>query len=156
MSDHLVKHLEGQVRLKDFKLNSLLDITTAINTNSDVKQLTRLFEFIVKEQLGYDKFVLFNHQDSWNCLLRVGYKGKVNEIDIPHILGRFKEITVIESSHSPILNDFDVVIPVYHKGRALAYLLLEGLKKDNQSAEMNYLSFIQTLANIIVVAMRNL
>lgn len=155
MSEHLLKHLEGQVRLKDFKLNSLLEITNAINTNSDVAQLTRLFEFIVKEQLGYDKFVLFNLQDSWNCLLRVGYKGKVNEIDIPQVLGRFKDITVIESSHSQILNDFDVVIPVFHKGKALAYLLLEGVRNGDHSTGKNYLSFIQTLANIIVVAIEN-
>lgn len=156
MSEHLVNNLEGQIRLKDFKLNSLLEITNAINTNSDVRQLTRLFEFIVKEQLGYDKFVLFNHQDSWNCLLRVGYKGKVADIDVPQELGRFREITVIESSHSRILNDFDVVIPVYHKGRALAYLLLEGINKTDQySGAMNYMSFIQTLANIIVVAIEN-
>ena len=103
---NLVDSLEGQLRLKDFKLNSLLDITTAINSNQNVDDLTRLFAFIVKEQLGFDKFLLFNKQEDWNCLIKVGYRGKVNSLDVPEILGRFKEFTVIESSHSKLLNDF--------------------------------------------------
>ena len=44
MVNELVKNLEGQIMLKDFKLNSLLDITRAINTNKEVSELTRLFE----------------------------------------------------------------------------------------------------------------
>jgi sigma-B regulation protein RsbU (phosphoserine phosphatase) len=151
-----VKNLESQIRLKDFKLHSLLDITEAINTNQDVPQLIRLFEFIVKEQLGYDKFILFNKQEEWNCLLKVGYRGKVGDIDVDEVLGRFEDITVIESSHSDILNDFDVVIPVHHKGQDLAYLLVEGIDYDGRyNNALKYMSFIQTLTNIIVVAIEN-
>ena len=98
--EQLVKNLENQIELKDFKLNSLLEITTAINSNQNVETITKLFEFIVHEQLGYERFILFNKQDEWNCLLRVGYKGKVHDIDIEGELGRFKEITMIESSKS--------------------------------------------------------
>jgi sigma-B regulation protein RsbU (phosphoserine phosphatase) len=133
-----------------------LDITTAINSNKDVRELTRLFEFIVKEQLGYDKFVLFNKQEEWNCLLRVGFRGKVKNIDVVAELGRFQEITFIESSQSKLLNDFDVIIPVFHNDVALAYLLIEATESDgNNNKVLNYMSFIQTLANIIVVAIEN-
>jgi len=157
MLEKLVKNLENQIQLKDFKLNSLLEITNAINTNQDVESLTRLFEFIVHEQLGYDKFVLFNKQEEWNCLARVGYRGKVNGIDIQRELGRFKEITVIESSHSDLLNEFDVIVPVFHKEQPLAYLLVKGVEYDGKhlNAALNYMSFIQTLTNIIVVAIEN-
>jgi len=154
---NLVDSLEGQLRLKDFKLNSLLDITTAIKSNQNVDDLTRLFAFIVKEQLGFDKFLLFNKQEDWNCLIKVGYRGKVNSLDVPEILGRFKEFTVIESSHSKLLNDFDVVVPVFHKDKPLAYLLIEGgVEYDGHfNKALKYMSFIQTLTNIIVVAIEN-
>ena len=155
--DKVVTRLEGQIRLKDFKLNSLLEITTAINTNQDVATLTKLFSFIVQEQLGFDRFLLFNKREVWNCLIRVGYKGKVKDIDIERDLARFKEITVIESSQSKILSGFDIVVPVYHKEDPLAYLLVKtpgNNKKDHKNA-MSYLSFIQTLTNIIVVAIEN-
>ena len=41
---NLVDSLEGQLRLKDFKLNSLLDITTAINSNQNVDDLLNSLE----------------------------------------------------------------------------------------------------------------
>ena len=155
--EHLVKNLENQIELKDFKLNSLLEITTAINSNKNVETITKLFEFIVHEQLGYERFVLFNKQEKWNCLLRVGYKGKISDLDIESELGRFKEITMIESSKSKLLNEFDVVVPVYHKGHALAYLLVKGVEYNGKylNKALNYMSFLQTLANMIVVAIEN-
>jgi phosphoserine phosphatase RsbU/P len=157
MSDNLVKNLENQLKLKDFKLNSLLEITNAINLNQDVEHLTRIYEFILKEQLGYDRFVLFNRQDQWNLLSRVGVRSKVREIDVATELNRFKEITVIESSHSPLLAEFDIVVPVFHKDQPLAYLLIAGLKSPTikLSDRLIYMSFVQTLTNIMVVAIEN-
>ena len=157
MEELFVKNLENQIQLKDFKLNSLLDITTAINTNQNVSKLMQLFEFIVHEQLGYDKFVVFNKEEEWDCILRVGYKGRLSDFDIFSELGRFKEITMIESSHSKLLKEFDVIVPVYHKDQALAYFLVKGVEYDGRhySNELNYMSFIQTLINIIVVAIEN-
>ncbi len=157
MSEKIIKDLEHQLKLKDFKLNSLLEITNAINSNQGVEQLSKIFEFIVKEQLGFDKFILFDKQEEWDCLLKIGFKGKVKDIDVPRDLLRFKEITVIESSPSSILNEFDVVVPIIHKEQPLAYLLIAGLEhqKLKVSETMSNMSFLQTLTNIIVVAVEN-
>jgi len=157
MLNKLIKLLEGQLELKDFKLNSLLEITKAINSNQGVEHITRIYEFILKEQLGFSKLVLFNMQEEWNCLLKLGFKGKVKEIDVKRDLIRFKEITFIESSSSTILKEFDVVIPVFHKERPLAYLLLKSLNPVDRLQEdaLNNISFIQTLTNIMVVAIEN-
>lgn len=157
MRDKLVKNLENQIKVKDFKLNSLLEITTAINSNFGVDQLIRIYAFILKEQLGFHRFILFNEQEDWNCLLKVGFKGKIKDIDVKRDLSRFKEITVIESSQSKLLAEFDVIIPVYHKEKALAYLLLSGIKNTETDTIENKAdrSFVQTLTNIIVVAIEN-
>ncbi len=157
MQEQWVKNLENQIRLKDFKLHSLLEVTNAINLNRDIDDITRLFEFIVHEQLGFGKFVLFNRQEEWNCLLRVGYRGKVREMNVEEELSRFREITFIESSHSRVIKDFDVVIPVFHKGKALAYLLMDGVEYSRGKFDKSYsqMSFIQTLTNIVVVAIEN-
>ena len=90
-------------------------------------------------------------------MLRVGYKGKVHDLDIEGELGRFKEITMIESSKSKLLSEFDVVVPVYHKGNPLAYLLVKGVEYNGKylTQALNYMSFLQTLANMIVVAIEN-
>jgi sigma-B regulation protein RsbU (phosphoserine phosphatase) len=157
MNEKLLKDLESQLKIKDFKLNSLLEITNAINTNQPVDQIIRIFEFIVKEQLGFDKFILFNKQEDWNCLIKTGFKGKIKEIEVERDLFRFKDITVIESSHSSILNEFDIVVPIFHINKPLAYLLIAGLEhqKLKVSETMTNMSFIQTLANIIIVAIEN-
>lgn len=157
MTDRLVKELENQLKLKDFKLNSLLEITNAINLNQGVDQLMRIYEFILKEQLGFGRFVLFNLQEDWNCLSKVGIKGKLKEIDIRNDLGRFKEITVIESSHSSLLSEFDIIVPIFHKDTPLAYLLIAGIQKEGNKItdSLSYMSFVQTLTNIIVVAIEN-
>jgi sigma-B regulation protein RsbU (phosphoserine phosphatase) len=157
MTDKLVKELENQLKLKDFKLNSLLEITNAINLNQGVDQLMRIYEFILKEQLGFGRFVLFNLQEDWNCLSKVGIKGKLKEIDIKNDLGRFKEITVIESSHSSLLSEFDIIVPIFHKETPLAYLLIAGIQKEGNKItdSLSFMSFVQTLTNIIVVAIEN-
>lgn len=157
MKDALILELERQLKLKDFKLNSLLEITTGINTNQSVDQLILIYEFILKEQLGFEKFMLFNKQDIWETLIKTGVKGKFKQLDVEHDLMRFREITMIESSHLEMLNEFDVVIPVYHKEKPLAFLLIKGLKEENLKASrsLDSLNFIQTLTNIIVVAIEN-
>lgn len=157
MQDKLILHLEQKVAENEFRLNSLLEITNAINTNQSVEQLVRIFEFILKEQIGISKFLLFNKQDEWNLLLKVGFKGKAKDINVELDLKRFRDITLIESSLSPIISEFDVVVPIFHKNEPLAFLLLgdlSSLRKDRISI-INEMSFIQTLANIIVVAVEN-
>ncbi|MGJ8661147.1 MAG: hypothetical protein ACSHXL_03850 [Bacteroidota bacterium] len=63
MTERERKNLEDELKVKDFKLNSLLDITNAISLNEDISTITNIFEFILHEQLGLDKFLLFNKQE---------------------------------------------------------------------------------------------
>lgn len=160
MKDARIQELENQLKSKDFKLNSLLEITNGINTNESVQHLISIFEFILKEQLGLDKFILFNKRSTWHHLLKIGVKGRIRNIDVERDLFRFKDITVIESSHIEELNEFDIVIPVYHKDEPLAFLLLKSPQEKSEddqylNASLPNLSFIQTLTNIIVVAIEN-
>ncbi|MFN5417707.1 MAG: PP2C family protein-serine/threonine phosphatase [Flavobacteriia bacterium] len=157
MQDKLVQHLEKKISENEFRLNSLLDITNAINSNQSVDHLAKIFEFILKEQIGINKFLLFHRQDDWSLLLKVGFKGKAKDINVEKELKRFKEITIIEASLSPIINEFEVIVPILHKNEPLAFLLLSGLDKIkiDRLSVMRELGFIQTLANIIVVAIEN-
>ena len=150
------RKLEEILKLSKFKLNSLLEITEAINENYSTDNILKIYEYILREQLGITKLVLFSHQQKWECLLRYGAKGVVNKLDIDRDLSHMKEITVIESSSSKILSDFDVVIPVYHKTTPLAYLLLGNLgDSEDFSPSVKHMTFIQTMTNIIMVAIEN-
>lgn len=156
-SEEAIKSLEKQISFKDFKLHSLLEITRAINVNEPVERLVEIFEYILRDQLGFTKFLLFNHQEDWNCLIKVGFKGKVGEIQVEEDLKNIKDITLIESSYKQSLNGFDVVVPVFHKEMPLAYLLIGDLEHEDYrlNSTINNMTFIRTLANIIVMAIEN-
>ncbi|MBT5931788.1 serine/threonine-protein phosphatase [Crocinitomicaceae bacterium] len=142
-----------QNEVKEIKLRSLLEITNAINENAPVEHLMKIFTFILKEQLGFSKFVLLMNQKSWENPVKIGYKGKINLNTIDEEFNRFKEITIIESSKSKLLHQFQVIIPVFHSEKPLAFLLLaSNLDSEN---ETSYFSFVQTLTNIIAVAVEN-
>jgi phosphoserine phosphatase RsbU/P len=158
ISEEALLELENRLKSKDFKINSLLEITTAINSNRAVSEILNIYNYILSEQLGIRKFILFNHQKSWHVLDKMGIKGKVKDIDVEEDFLKFSEITVIESSYKKSLDKFDVVIPVYHKDQPLAFLVLGGIKEQLLSKDKRSfinLNFVQTLTNIIVVAIEN-
>ena len=153
----MLTRLKPEIQENEFHLNSLLEISRAITSNHSVDHITRLFEFIMREQLGFDRFVLFNKDREYSCLLRVGTRSRVKDISVVKELLRFKEITVIESSQSSMLSDFDVVIPVAQKNEPLAFLLIGGIEKRHQrlSETLKSMSFVQTLTSIVVMAIEN-
>lgn len=157
MQSNLVKSLEQQLYFQDFKLSSLLEITNAINTNQPVEILAKILHFVLKEQLHFDKFILLHKQEEWQTLLKVGVKGTIKESDLITNLSRFQEITSIDSSPSETIKQFESIVPVFHHKQAIAYLLLSGGLDKNASTreKLQNMRFIQTLANIIVVAIEN-
>ncbi len=148
--------LSQRLELNEFKLNSLLEITKAINENFSIDKLLKIYDYILREQLGITKLVLFNkHDEQWDILLRYGAKGIAKKINVKDDLTHIKDITVIESSSNSVLNTFDVAIPVFHKEHPLAFLLLGNLNKEEETSHMKHMPFIQTLTNIIIVAIEN-
>src|SRR5690554_3059953 len=113
--DSIIQELKEQLKFKDFELNAILEITKGINTNQSVDYLISVFELILKEQLGLDKFVLFSKQNNWDYLIKSGVKGKIKDVSIERDLIRLRETTLIDSSSNTELNQFDVVIPVIHQ-----------------------------------------
>lgn len=153
------QYIKDELKLKNFELNSILEITKGINANHSIQDLLSLFQFILNEQLGFHKFVLLNKADQWECLVKSGIKGRVNSEKIIPELPRFRTITEIASSSNFELAQFDVIIPVLHEDKPLAYLLLkESTPSSYPFASANLvkeLSFVQLLTNIIVVAIEN-
>ncbi|MDG2369539.1 MAG: SpoIIE family protein phosphatase [Flavobacteriales bacterium] len=153
-----VNKILSKLELNEFKLNSLLEITKGINNNFSIDKLLKIYEYILREQLGISRLILYNfNQTNWNCLLRYGAKGNARKININDDLLHIKEITVIESSSSVSLNSFDIVIPIFHKKKPLSYLLIGDLNEDaiRISPTIKHMPFIQTLTNIIIVAIEN-
>lgn len=161
MEEHSPKitRLQEKLSMKDFKLSQLLEVTAAINSNNSVEKLLEIFKYILQEQLGIKKAMLFTLDGEWKMLIKFGLKGSAKDIDVASDLVKIKDITLIESSSKKSLNFFDIVIPVFHKQSALAYLLIGDLDENEDELKMSptvkHMPFVQTLTNIIVVAIEN-
>ncbi len=145
-------------RMKDFKLNALLDITKAINNNQPVSELLTIFEEIVRDKLNIGKLVLFSHDGKdWHRLLSFGDTDHFSTIHPEKDFAGISEITTIDFSQKSLNRSFEIIVPVYHKLQPLAYALIGDLNEDENgiSAAIKHLPFVQTLTNIIVVAIEN-
>jgi len=138
-----------------FKLNSLLDITRAINDNQPVEVLLESYVDILCNKLNIGKVMMFKHHDGWECILSSGISQDVADcINVEDNLLVYTDITFITSEQ--ILPDFDIVIPVYNNYAPVAYVLIGDIEEEMEgiSPVIKHLHFIQTISNIIVVIFR--
>ena len=134
-----------------------MEVTKAINDNTSREELFRRFEDVLKNQLKIGKIVLFMHDEEWECMIHYGIKQKGFNIEVERDLLSFKEILYVNLISRPHLELFDVVIPVLHKAKPLAYLLIGDIDEEriDISPTIKHRPFIETLTNIIVVAIEN-
>jgi phosphoserine phosphatase RsbU/P len=151
------KKTNSKTQIKDLKLSILLEVTKAINHNFSTQHLLDIYEDVLRNKLNIGKLVLFSLDEQWTCLLKYGVGAEHEKIDVEKELKGVKEIGTI-NFHSPELeNSFEIVIPVFHKAHPLAYVLISDLEDDKLelSAAIKHLPFVQTLTNIIIVAIEN-
>ncbi len=147
-------------RLQDsrFKLNALLEITQAINNNSSPEELLSLTEKILVRDLNIGKIAIYKKNTEWHCIFRSGCDAEVTDkVDVEKVLLPVKEISFVAVSNNNSIKGFDIVIPVYHNNQPLAYVLIGDLEEgEGMSPVVRHLTFIQTLTNIVLVAIENI
>jgi len=147
-----------RLKLSNFKLEVLLSITQSINENLPTNELLEKYKKILREDLNIGKVIIFWNTGKWTCMLSSGFNDECyKDIDVEKDLLKYTEITSLTPAKPPILFPFDVVIPVYHKTIPLAYLLIGDIddERNGVSPTIKHLHFIQTLTNIIIVAIEN-
>lgn len=157
MSEKKIQIKSTTRTVKDLKLNAILEITKAINNNLSTSALLDLYQDILENRLKVGKLVLFSFDKEWTCILKYGINEHFNHIQFEEELLGITEIETMSFSHGPLSRSFEIVIPVYHKKIPLAYVLLGDVneQKIELSAAIRHLPYIQTLTNIIVVAIEN-
>jgi len=148
----------SRLQLSNFKLNALLQITLAINENIPVDQLLEKFRSILCDDLNIGKVLMFSYNQKWRRILMSGTNRAVADgIRVENDLQYYKQITNLTASLNPNLAQFDTIIPVYHHERPIAYVIIGDIEEERagMSPTIKHLYFIQTLANIIMVAIEN-
>jgi len=56
--------LERQLQVKQLQMESLLEVTKAINNNMSYRSLYSIYKFILTAQLGVDRFLFYIKRDN--------------------------------------------------------------------------------------------
>lgn len=149
----LLEKLEKELSLKQLQIRSLLTITQAINDNIPQDGLFNMYQSFLSWEMGIDKMALFVIADEgWQCSTTINYA--VDNVDLitKELIG-FKRLHTIKKEDAKELQDFNIIIPVFHKDNPIAYSLIGGLKAKTDL--YNKIQFITTITNIIAVAIEN-
>lgn len=149
-----------RLKLFSFKLNVLLDITQAINENLPQDELLQRYVNILRGELNIGQILIYKYGNEWECILKSGLtdEGMADKIDVKKDLLPYKTISNVTTSEHEHLKYFDVLIPVYNNNAPLAFVLIGDIEEEMQgiSPTIKHLHFIQTLSNIIIVAIENI
>ena len=149
------KQLEEQLGIKTTELNSLLEITQAINNNLSSAGLLQLYQDILVKEIGISKMAVFTQFNNWKCDNCFGVDDKFTKANHKKDLLSFHAITHLKKNKHPFASEFDIIVPVFHKNHPLAYTLLGGISNLIGISLEERLTYIQTISNIIAVAIEN-
>jgi phosphoserine phosphatase RsbU/P len=149
--------LKTKYDLKELELNSLLEITQAINNNLPEESLYKIYNFTLLANLNIKKLALYVLDETWNCKVNFGSNEDFYLIPLEERFLSCSQVTVIdkEDKNSPF-SEFDKVLPVSHKDKLLAFVFVGGHEHKTvlNEPEVNT-TLIQALSNIIIVAIEN-
>lgn len=149
-------NLEAQFHQIELELNAILEITQAINNNASEESLYMMYKFTLRGNLHIDKLALYVMDERWECKVNFGTNGLVPNIafETPQLIS-ITEATYTEniSFQNQSFKEFDIVIPILHKDRVLAYAFFN--KVLNAETIKEEIRFVQALSNIIIVAIEN-
>jgi len=148
----ILEKLEKELSLKQLQIKSLLTITQAINDNIAAAGLYNMYKSFLSWEMAVKKMALYiREDDSWTCASMINYND--NEPGMTEMLGQYRRLYTIKNEDPAPLNEFDILIPVYHKETPIAYALIGGIRE--QEDLYNKIQFITTITNIIAVAIEN-
>ena len=145
--------IKAKYVLKEMELNALLEITQAINDNLPEESLYKIYDFTIRANLNIKKLALYVLDDDWECKVNFGTDVKFlgHEFD-EQFLSYEKIENIKKSDHFPF-NEFQIILPIAHKDKKLAFVFISG-DEEKKDKEINT-TFIQALSNIIIVAIEN-
>ena len=143
---------DNQLIIEKQKLNALLEITNSVNKNYKVADLLSQFENVMKDYIGISKLAFINDHQNWDCILKYGI-GEVCKDFVYKNLLPYEQTILVRETELKGLEDFDILLPVFHKERPLSYLLIGGINEEEMLGFIqNHVGFVQTIANVVSVA----
>ncbi len=141
-----------------FKFRRILEITNAINENEKASELFKLFAEILGKDLKLNKAVFISQLNKeWKVAFQLNNEDFIISEAIIDELSVFTDIGNLSDAQNKSLRDFDILIPILHKTRPIGFLLLKDDEEETNKVSklIKNLNYIQSTANIIMVAIEN-
>jgi sigma-B regulation protein RsbU (phosphoserine phosphatase) len=148
--------IDNQSHIAQLELQSLLEVTQAINQNLPEANLYKIFRFTLLANLYIEQIALYAPDAEGNWENKI-LSGPPDPSDIVH-LQPFLDCKKIKELKDPSIFSahYQYVIPVPHKDSLLALVFLRLNSGKTQKAEAKEaLRFVQLLANVLMVAIEN-
>jgi sigma-B regulation protein RsbU (phosphoserine phosphatase) len=146
--------MEHELHLRQLQLRSLLTITQAINDNVSASGLFDMYKNFLAWEMEVDRMALFTKvEEDWECVVSINVDYKIDHDEVIQNLLEYNRLHTITKQDHPLVREFDILIPVYHKNDPIAYTLIGGFKDEEDL--YNKIQFITTITNIISVAIEN-
>lgn len=149
------EQVEKQLQIKQLQVSALLEVTQAINNNLSSEKLFRIYEFILRAQIFVQRLVVYLKDEKFYCICRYGMPRDFDPDSLVNEIVQYDDLTFFTDHANPKLGLFDLIIPVYHKDKPLAFALLGEPVVDKNETLDEKIKFIRTITNIIVVAIEN-
>lgn len=150
-----IKNLKELLNIKYSQLNSLLEVTKAINDNMPSDVLFKIYKFILNEQLKVNDIALFNFDQTWKRAMWITNEDTAFYIPVQLYFSKYTTATLLTNEDSKLFGNFKYAIPVYHKSQPLALALLGDFTEEHHQTKDELLDFVQIITNIITVAVEN-
>ncbi len=150
-----ISNLEKDLKLKQLQVTRLLQITQAINNNISAEELYQMYRDFLAQELNIRKMALFVHCEmgDWHVATTIGVDASKLSADICEIFPKYTGAKYLHDETHPVIAQFDIIIPVFHKSSPLAYVLVGGFEEREDTFQK--VQFITTLTNITSVAIEN-
>jgi phosphoserine phosphatase RsbU/P len=148
-----IDQLQRKLSLNQLQLNRLLEITHAINNNMKIDGLFKMYNSFLSWELGVKNMALYIiEENKWGCSTKFGDFSDEETNEFSAHFAKYKKTEYVKEDKL-LATYFEVIIPVYHKEEPIAYSLIGGIQKEEES--FNKIQYITTITNIIAVAIEN-
>lgn len=153
-----IQRLERELHLRQLQVQRLLQITQSINNNVAASDLFLMYKGFLANELELRKMALFvrsaENDDQWECVTQLGLKKSQCRVNISEELHQYKRVgEPLKDTAHPFFDHFNVIVPVLHKERPIAYVLVGDFEEEDDMYER--IQIITTITNVIAVAIEN-
>ncbi|PHI21347.1 serine/threonine protein phosphatase [Lewinellaceae bacterium SD302] len=153
-----VQKLERELHLRQLQVQRLLQITQSINNNVSAVDLFTMYKGFLSNELELRKMALFvrsaEDDERWECVTQLGLKPKECAVNVSEELHHYKRVgEPLRDGDHPFFQHFNIIIPVLHKERPIAYVLVGDFNEQDDMYER--VQIITTITNVIAVAIEN-